>query len=123
MAAWKQAERRLAALFGTRRRPLSGGNSGGGRDDAMHDRLFIENKWRKKHSTWTLYRDTKEKATAEGKTPVIGLQEKYKSGILLVIHTDDLETVLLEYLKGLRLMKLAATVRDALQKHHKRKGE
>ena len=97
---WKFAEDRLARLFGTVRRPLSGRSSrSGGSDDAMHESLYLENKYRKKHSLWTLFREVREKARREGRTPVIGLQEKDAKGILLVIHSNDLEHVLAELLK------------------------
>ena len=62
----------------------------------MHERLFLENKYSKSHAMWTLYRDTKAKADKEGRTPVIGLQEFRKKGILLVIHSDDLQRVAAE---------------------------
>jgi hypothetical protein len=45
------------------------------------------------HSAWTLYRKTQELADKEGRIPVIGLQEFRKKGILLVIHSDDLQRV------------------------------
>lgn len=92
---WKAAERRLAALFGTRRRPLSGGNQGQGfRDDAIHDDLHLECKYSRTHALWTLFRETRKKAQKERRTPVIGLVEKGSPGILLVVHTDDLESTL-----------------------------
>ena len=97
---WKFAEDRLARLFGTVRRPLSGRNSrSGGSDDAMHDKLYLENKYRKKQSLWTLFREVRDKARQEGRTPVIGIQEKDAKGILLVIHSKDLEVVLTELLR------------------------
>ena len=95
---WKLAEGRLAALFGTVRRPLSGMNSrSGGSDDGMHQTLYLENKLRERHTVWSLFREVKKQATKEGKVPVIGLQEKHKPGILLVIHSDDLPAVLEAY--------------------------
>ena len=96
-STWKKAEQRLAGVFGACRRPLSGSNSrSGGSDDAMHARLYLENKYRKKNSVWTLFREVRDKAIAEGKTPVIGLQETNAKGILLVIHSQDLQLVLEE---------------------------
>ena len=90
---WKKAERRLAQLFGTRRRPLSGSNQGGGSDDAMHPDLYLESKYTRQSALWTLYRDTAHKAQQAGKIPVIGIQEKGSHGTLLVIHSSDLLAV------------------------------
>ena len=100
MTAWKKAEDRLAKLFGTRRRPLSGGNSGGGRDDGLHPVLFLENKHGRTVPLFGLYKDTKKKAKKEGRVPVIGLQKYRSPGILLVIHSDDFPTVVKEWMKA-----------------------
>lgn len=108
---WKFAEDRLARFFGTTRRPLSGGNSKTGRDDSMHPRLFLESKHSKSHAVWTLYRKTREMARKEKRVPVIGLQEHGKPGILLVIHTDDLDKVLAERTKSKQKWKPPKPVR------------
>jgi len=91
---WKYAEDRLAAFFGTARRPLSGMNHGTGqRDDGLHPLLFLESKHGKRLPLFPLYRETKMKADREKRVPVIGLQEKGRHGILLVIHSGDFEEV------------------------------
>ena len=98
---WKKAETRLAKLFGTVRRPLSGGNSrSGGRDDAQHPRLFIESKYNGFNPLWELYQSTKRlmHGEEEERTLVIGLHKANHSGILLVIHSTDLHAVATEYL-------------------------
>jgi hypothetical protein len=91
MSTWKAVERRIAAFFGSRRTPLSGGNSGHTRSDTLHPSLFVEAKHRAKHTTYTLYRETAELAKAEGKLPVIALHEKGKPGFLVCCHCDDLK--------------------------------
>ncbi len=96
---WKDAEDRLAVLFGSTRRPLSGGNSKTGRDDSLHPRLFLECKFSKRHALWRLFREVRERAKAEKRTPVIGLAEKAAKGVLLVIHQDDLLEVAAEVAK------------------------
>lgn len=96
--AWKVAERRLAGIFGVRRRPLSGGNQGGGRDDAIHPALYLESKHTQKSSLWTLYRDARKKAGKEYKVPVLGISEKGKPGVLLVIHSASMRDVIVEWL-------------------------
>ena len=98
--AWKVAERRLAAIFGTVRRALSGGNSKTGRDDAMHSRLFIECKCRKCMPIMRLFEETKKLAVQEKKIPVLGLHENRKPGFLICCHSSDLPAVLKEYAKA-----------------------
>jgi len=98
--AWKKSEEKLARFFGSTRRPLSGGNSKTGRDDSLHPVLFLENKYTSRSALWTLYRKTRELAKKEDRIPVIGISEPAAPGTLLVIHTDDLEEVFLEYIKA-----------------------
>lgn len=120
--AWKGTERRLAALFGTTRRPLSGSNSrSGGRDDSQHPRLFIECKQRRKHAVWSLYSETKVLAEKEGKTPVIGLQQNRMNGMLIVIHTDDLLSVLNELIEARYGKNAAREVKTVIANHKKSK--
>lgn len=100
---WKKAEGRAAAIFGTRRKPLSGSS---GRDDqtasdSMHAALFIETKYRGRSAVRTLWEDTQAKANKERKTPVVALFDKRKPGALLVVHEADLPTIAAEYIAGL----------------------
>lgn len=96
---WKQAERRLARLFGTERRALSGSNSkSGGQDDGMHERIYLENKYGKQTKRfWALYLDTQRKAKSEGRVPVVGLQAPHTAGTLLVFHQYDFDEIYREY--------------------------
>ena len=73
--AWKEGERRVAAIFGVKRTPLSGGSSGHTRSDTLHPRLFIEIKHRKKQAVISLFRETKDLAKKEGKLPIVVLHE------------------------------------------------
>ena len=92
-STWKQRERNIAKLFRTKRVPLSGSNSGHNTSsDTMHQNYYVEQKHRKRHTTWTLFRDTREKAKKEDKIPIITLTEHNQAGCLVVIHSDDLET-------------------------------
>lgn len=90
-STWKQRERKAAKLLFSERTPLSGGNSKITRSDSLSSHFYMENKLRAKDATRTLYEDTKAKALKEGKIPVLTLQQKHKSGTLIVIHSDDLE--------------------------------
>lgn len=101
---WKVAERRLAKLFGTERRALSGGISkSGGRDDSMHEDLFISSKYSSQDSfpVFSLYKEELPKAIHEDKTLVIGFSRRRFPGQLLLIHSNDLETVALTFLRQL----------------------
>ena len=89
--AWKQRERKVADFFGGQRTPLSGGNGKITRADVIHDKLFIENKLRKKHSVISLWDETNEMAKEENKTPVITLAEKNRKGFWIMIHSSDLD--------------------------------
>ncbi len=92
---WKRAEGRVAALFGARRQPLSGGSGRADltRSDSTHPRLFVECKYRERHAARTLYDATKALARQEGKVPVLALIDKGRPGFLLCIHSDDLPAV------------------------------
>jgi hypothetical protein len=90
---WKASERKVAKSFGTKRNSLSGSNSKVSSSDTTHDKLYIENKYRVKHTAITLWTDTKEKAKKENKTPVVCLCEKNKKGFWVLVHIDDLKQV------------------------------
>ena len=90
---WKNIERKIASFFGSERTPLSGGNSKITRSDSLHDLLFIETKYRKKHSAVTLWRETKELADKEGKIPVVCLSEKGRKGFWVCCHSGDLTAI------------------------------
>ncbi len=89
-STWKKFERRVAAFFGTRRKPLSGGNSGGSRSDSEHEQLFIECKLRAKSPAHRLFAAVEQLAAKEGKTPILALQEKHHPGWLLVCRPEDI---------------------------------
>jgi len=116
-AQWKVAEQRLCDIFGTTRRPLSGGNDKRGRDDSLHPRLFLENKYSKCLPIRRLWEETRDKAKeeAKGRTPVVGLQEKGKPGVLLVINSQDLEKVLREYARAQGLVLADPAIIEALK--------
>ena len=92
-STWKKFERRVAALFGTVRAPLSGSNGGVTGSDSLSDDLYIEVKMRKKHALWSLYDDTKKGAKKEGKIPGMAIGETGRKGALIVVHSDHLKDV------------------------------
>ncbi len=106
-STWKRAEATAAALFGARRRPLSGSSNRDDidGDDTLHPVLWIESKLRAAHAVWTLWRETKAKARctqrgphAGAKVPVLVLREKGKPGMLIVVHSGDMPEVCVEWL-------------------------
>lgn len=97
---WKAAERRVAERFGCVRNSLSGGNSKLTKSDSVHSRLFIEVKWRVKHTAVTLWDKTKGLAVSEGKIPVVALKEKGRKGFWVLVHVDHLKEVAGELVEG-----------------------
>ena len=90
---WKARERSVAAMFGTERTPLSGGNGKQTRSDTLHPRLFIEHKHRKKHSVIGLYDETKAMAQTEGKTPVVTLSQHNRPGVLIICAPEHITAI------------------------------
>ena len=93
MPTWKARERQVAEYFGTRRTPLSGGNSTITRADTQHPALFIEQKHRKSHSVISLWDKVRKLARKENKVPVVTLTAHNRPGFWLVIHCDDIEHI------------------------------
>lgn len=91
--AWRTFEYRVAELFGGIRCAFSGAQPAvtGTRADVRHPHLFIEAKYRQKHSLATLMQDTRVKADAERKIPVVCLKEHGQRGCLIVIDSNDLD--------------------------------
>lgn len=69
--AWKAAERSVARKLGTRRTPLSGGNSAHTRSDTLHHELFIEVKLRKRPPLWEELRALGVLARSAGRAPLM----------------------------------------------------
>ncbi len=92
---WKASERRVAAMFGSVRNRLSGssGRADESASDSKHPTLFIEVKYREKHTVRTLYDATSALAKKEGKIPVVVLVDKGRPGFLLCLHVDHLTEI------------------------------
>lgn len=90
---WKAEERRIAEMFGTRRTPLSGQNSGHTGADTLHPTLFIEAKQRAKIPFWTTWMEVRARARTEGKQPILVMHKKGSP--------DRVAMVDLEWLVGL----------------------
>lgn len=101
---WKNAERTIAQFHNPedgRRTPLSGINSGHTHADCMGvDGMFIEVKYRKTFSLYTLYTETKKLAKKEAKVPVVSIREKGKQGFIDMIHSEYLDTYVQMYIRN-----------------------
>lgn len=93
-STWKAHERNTARQFGTERNPLSGSCGKHTGSDSLHPKLFIECKYKKKHSVIGLFRETAEKAKKENKIPIISLKERGTHGTYYLIKDTDLKEVL-----------------------------
>ena len=90
---WKQGERRIAELFGTRRTPLSGGNSGHTRSDTLHKELFIEVKHSKKYPKEILVNKTFKEAKNEAKIPLLVFLKLNFPEPLILCKLKDLKEI------------------------------
>ena len=84
--------------FGTERNPGSGSADPNHRSDSQHPTLFIETKYRAKHTALTLLRETRKIAEKENKTAVCCLAEKGKKGFGVLIHSEDLDDFVKEFI-------------------------
>ena len=90
---WKKFERRAARFFGAERNPLSGGNARHSRSDSLHDTLYIECKYSKRHAIVNLWDKSKPLADKEKKIPVVVLGVRGRHGFWVMCHSDDLTAV------------------------------
>ena len=78
--------------------------SGHSSSDSLSETFYLESKLRVKPGGWNLFMDTKEKAKAEGKIPIVVLSKKY--------HKDKI--VIIDYNFLLKLLKLSGCLKDKL---------
>lgn len=90
---WKQFERRVAKLFGTKRNPLSGGNGRHGRSDTLHPRLFLECKNHAATPGFSFFQKVMAEAKKEEKLPVLVQQPKNSKTVLVTCRLQDLAKV------------------------------
>ena len=87
---WKETEREVAAAFGTTRAPVSNNLT---HSDTFQEKLYIEVKKRNRFWIWTLFEDTKKKAKAEKKIPIVCIKAKNQRGFLIIVRPCDLAKV------------------------------
>ncbi len=96
MRDWKQAERRIAAILGGRRIPVSG-RGRGDNPDIEHPALSVEVKARASFPAWL--EDALKQAelsATDGKTPVVVLHQdrrKYPDALVVVRLSEFAELV------------------------------
>lgn len=112
-ARFKRAERRVAGMLGTRRTPLSGGNSRHTRSDTLHPDLFVEVKLAKSPPLWGEMLALRRRAARQGKRPLIVLTHPEQSLRLAILDLEDLVDFELTSDRG-RIID----VLDAFQLHH-----
>lgn len=86
---WKAVERRVAKVFGTRRRRGSGCDVETGSDDILHDSLHVEIKTSKRpYGVIKVYDHAAKKAKKENKTPVVIITESGSPRMFVVMPLD-----------------------------------
>jgi len=93
---WKAQERRIGKMFGAKRTPLSGSRSLHTGSDIIHEKLYVECKYRKKIAILDLFPEVMEKAKKENKIPVMAVKSKMLKDDYFLIRAKDLETVATE---------------------------
>jgi len=88
---WKSFERRVAKALGGKRIPCSG--TGEIQGDVLHDKFFIECKYRKKFAIQKWYEEAKEK-NKEGKITLIVVKMKNKHNTFVVMDIEDFKKVI-----------------------------
>lgn len=81
-------ELKTAKSLGVCRTPLSGGSGAFTKGDVMHEKLYIECKYRARFSTLVLFRKTQQLAGKEDKIPVLVLKERSQRGQVAVIDWE-----------------------------------
>lgn len=107
---WKQQERRIAKMFGSRRTPLSGSRSLHTGSDIIHSRLYIEAKYRQRISILDMFPEVAKKAKKENKIPVMAVKSKKLKDDYFLIRARD-------------LVKVAKELKESFPKIHVKVGD
>jgi hypothetical protein len=88
--SWKRVERKISRKLGGERNPLSGGSSRHTRGDTIHDKYYVEVKFRARIPFFKDWTDAQEKAKLEGKIPMFVFHEKgRKQNDIVFLRLDD----------------------------------
>jgi hypothetical protein len=96
---WKRSEQKVATFFHTKRNPLSGSMSGHSSSDSLDKYFYIETKRRKKHRVMGLLRGVREAAEMNEQLALVCLTEEGQKGFGILVHSEDLIWLALEFLK------------------------
>ena len=88
-STWKKLELKVAKMLGGQRNPLSGSASKHTSGDIIHDKFYVECKYRAKFAVVSLFKEVEEKAKAENKVPLLVLKQKNLRGELVVLRLED----------------------------------
>lgn len=88
---WKVSERKAAKAFGGVRNRMSGAVNQLTHGDVVHPILYIECKYKKRHTALTLMRETEKRAKLEGKIPVVCLQDAGDDTRYYIVNEKDLK--------------------------------
>ena len=87
---WKNLEREVAEALGGKRNYGSGGIvQGGSRADVLHDKYWIECKYRSSFLHHSLFGVARSKAKKEGKIPIVVSRSKCHHDALVIIKLED----------------------------------
>jgi len=90
-AAWKAEERRVAAMFGSKRALMKGTST---KTDVISDLFCIDVKLRKRWDIQRWYRELRASARKKDKIPILTIREPGKRLRLAVIDLDYLISIM-----------------------------
>jgi len=97
-STWKGLERKTAQVLGGERIPCSGVSGIKLKGDVLHDRFFIECKYRSHFYVYRVFKKAKEQASKIKKhpplIPLVILKEKYEQGELVVLGLEDFQKLI-----------------------------
>ena len=96
---WKVQERRVAKIFGAKRTPLSGIHSRHTSSDSIHNKLYIECKYRKRIAILDIFPEIAKKARKERKIPILAIKSKTLKDDYFLIRAKDLLKIAKEVVK------------------------
>ena len=95
---WKGLERKVAKILNGERIPCSGVSGIRLKGDVLHDRFFVECKFRERLFVYSVFQKAKEQASKIKKLPplipLLVLKQKYKKGELVVLDLNDFQRLI-----------------------------
>lgn len=88
-STWKGLERKAARLLKGQRNPLSGSNSRHTSGDVIHDDFYVECKLRTNWAVTSIFKEVRQEAKKECKTPLLIIKEKGKHSELVIMDIED----------------------------------